>query len=946
MIEANQNIRADDYLRAFASVAAGFCILLGCSVIIGWYGQNTALVRVFEGVTAMQPNTAVAFVLCGAAILAGQRGGRRFMAVLGATAGVFGLLTAIEHMLAFDLRINQLLAERRAGELASDLTQMAPFSGISFSLAGGALVIGCDAERSRLRAASMGFLGAAIFGVGTIAFSAYLTGLTGAYAWRSFNGMALHTALGFMILGAGIVASGWVAAIEATTDSARWLPLLVGATGLMATIILWQAFHASEQLKIEQVVRNEAINVHNQIASNVNSTLFEVLRGASRWQRLHLESENETESEAMLLIQAIRGLRAIGWVDLDNRLRWVVPKEEYADLIGADLSLDPRHKSAMETVRLEGMALTAADTGETDKGSYFIYAPISDKGGPRGFLVATFRAQEMLNDLIEDESYIGYSIAVYDGNQEIFRRRRSDPRYQNWMQQSPASFGRVTWTVRVWPKPVTMVGLQSSAGLIALVIGIFSTVLFAAVTYFAQTARLRALALDVSNRQLEREITERKHAHQQLQLQLKRISALREINLAVTSTLDLRSVLSVLVETIQRLLPYGGLLVWLTDQETGELKRTACWNLDEKEWLGRKLIGIPELVRTAMEQKTPVVVADIQNDPRTLDREFYRRNGLISYLGVPLVTKAETLGVLVFLTREAHEFNDDEVGFLSSLASQAAVAIQNSQLYEKIQRQAVELDKVNKSHADFTAMIAHDLRSPLSNIIGITEMMHQGLFGATSDEQNEWLDRMRKNATSLVGLVTDFLDLSKLESGRVELARAATNVFELACTTVENYRPLAASKNITLSCEGDPMMPAIDADARRLDQVLTNLVTNALKFTPEGGKITVAITHEASAMRVSVKDTGVGIAGDEIPNLFQKYRQATSALTSEHKGTGLGLLICKMIVEAHGGKIWVESDAGQGATFSFTLPMGAIPERRPNGDIGSTLESTTIEVAR
>ena len=316
--------------------------------------------------------------------------------------------------------------------------------------------------------------------------------------------------------------------------------------------------------------------------------------------------------------------------------------------------MDPRHKSAMETARLEGMALTAAGTGEADRDSYFIYAPISDKRGPRGFLVAIFRAQEMLNDLIEDESYIGYSIAVYDGNQEIYRRRRSDPRYQNLTQQSPASFGRVTWTVRVWPKPVTMLALQSSAGLIALVIGIVSTLLFAAVAYFAQTARLRAVALDASNGQLEREITERKLAHQQLQLQLQRISALRETNLAVTSTLDLRSVLSVLVETIQRVLPYGATLVWLTDQETGKLKRAACWNLDEKEWLGRKLTGIPELVRTALEQKKPIVAADIQNDPRTLDREFYQRNGLISYLGVPLANRNPRRSG--FRTREAARF--------------------------------------------------------------------------------------------------------------------------------------------------------------------------------------------------------------------------------------------------------------------------------------------------
>ena len=142
------------------------------------------------------------------------------------------------------------------------------------------------------------------------------------------------------------------------------------------------------------------------------------------------------------------------------------------------------------------------------------------------------------------------------------------------------------------------------------------------------------------------------------------------------------------------------------------------------------------------------------------------------------------------------------------------------------------------------------------------------------------------------------------------------------------------------------MMPAINADARRLDQVLTNLLTNALKFTPRGGRIEIHVGHAGTAVQVSIKDTGVGIPSADIPHLFQKYRQASSALASEHKGTGLGLLICKMIVEAHGGKIWIESEAGRGATFSFILPMGAIPKRRPNGAIGSTFESTRIEAVR
>jgi PAS domain S-box-containing protein len=418
-----------------------------------------------------------------------------------------------------------------------------------------------------------------------------------------------------------------------------------------------------------------------------------------------------------------------------------------------------------------------------------------------------------------------------------------------------------------------------------------------------------------------RDVTERKRAHEQIQLQLKRISALREINLAVTSTLDLRSVLSVLMQTIERLLPYSALLVWLKNHETGELQRAACWNLDEKEWMGRKLSGIPALVRAAMEERRPILVPQIQADPRTLDRDFYRRNGLISYLGVPLLTQHETLGVLVFLTREVHDFDDDEVGFLVSVASQTGVAIQNSQLYEKIHKQAEQLEEANKLQADFTAMIAHDLRSPLSNIIGIADMMRQGLFGPVCEEQHNWLDRMRNNGENLMGLVSDFLDVSKLESGRIELQHSSTDIFELARNIVVNYQPVATRKNIALTCAGDDALAPIQADARRLDQVITNLLSNALKFTGAGGAVEIRIVPEDDfGIRVAVQDSGIGIAAGETASLFHKYHQADSTRVFAHHGTGLGLVICKMIVEAHGGQIWVESTEGKGATFFFTLP--------------------------
>jgi len=417
---------------------------------------------------------------------------------------------------------------------------------------------------------------------------------------------------------------------------------------------------------------------------------------------------------------------------------------------------------------------------------------------------------------------------------------------------------------------------------------------------------------------------------QETERNLERIGALHDIVLAVTSSLNLRSVLDVLLKKISMFLPYPVVTVQLLNKTTGRLELAACQNIDESEWKAETQPGSG--LDSAAPEIVPVIVTNSQTDRRTSASDFLRRYGLISFVQLPLVAKSEVLGIITFFKKEEHEFTGDEVEFLTTLAGQAAIAISNAQLYERSTEQAIELEKASKLQADFSAMIVHDLRSPLSTIMGIAEMMGNGMLGDLNDDQKNWTDRIKKNATGLVALVSDFLDLSKLEAGRIELTRAPTDVTDLLRKEVENFGPLARSKNIVLSLQADTL-PAVQADARRLDQVLNNLVSNAVKFTAEGGSIQLHARHDQrNGIIVRVQDTGVGISPDEIANLFQKYQQSTSGKTSEHKGTGLGLVISKMIVEAHGGKIWVESEEGKGTTFVFTLPVEAYSQPSAGGE--------------
>ena len=306
----------------------------------------------------------------------------------------------------------------------------------------------------------------------------------------------------------------------------------------------------------------------------------------------------------------------------------------------------------------------------------------------------------------------------------------------------------------------------------------------------------------------------------------------------------------------------------------------------------------------------------------------FAAEGARSVIAVPLAARGEIYGVIAVATRSQRDFAPAEIRLVERIGAEIGLGVQKSRLLEETQRQAETLQAANKLHADFSAMIAHDLRSPLYTIIGAAEMMRDGLFGSVNENQKNWLDRLKNNATGLVNLVSDFLDVSKLESGHLELAQSDINILDLIQNTVQNFAPLAASKNIRLTGAAAESIPSIRADRRRIDQVLANLVSNAIKFTGAGGAVEVCVCMDGETLRVQVKDDGVGISRDEIETLFQKYRQAKNLTVSAQKGTGLGLVICKMIIEAHGGKIWVDSDEGKGAVFAFTLPFNipASPE--------------------
>ncbi len=410
--------------------------------------------------------------------------------------------------------------------------------------------------------------------------------------------------------------------------------------------------------------------------------------------------------------------------------------------------------------------------------------------------------------------------------------------------------------------------------------------------------------------ELEERVAERTAA----QLRLK---ALHDINLSVSSTLDLNAVLQLLMEKVASFFPGTATQIWLVNPESGEVERAACRDLDEAEWKGRALERIPPLVNEALSTKAPVFALDVQADPRTLDRSFYRRQGVVSYLGVPLLVKGEVLGDLVLLTREQHYFDADEIDFLGTLAGQAASAIQNSQLYEKTRRQATELARSNTELEQFAYVASHDLQEPLRMVTGYTNLLAKRYSGKLDQAADEFIAFAADGAKRMHRLINDLLSYSRVGTNRN--AFAPTDCEQLFLKALDSLQLAIAESGAKITHDE---LPILMADGTQVGQLFQNLLGNAIKYrNTKAPEIHVGCAMENGRWLFSVKDNGIGIEPRYFERVFVIFQRLHTH--DEYAGTGIGLAICKKIVERHGGRIWVESEPGQGATFYFTLPTAA-----------------------
>jgi len=393
----------------------------------------------------------------------------------------------------------------------------------------------------------------------------------------------------------------------------------------------------------------------------------------------------------------------------------------------------------------------------------------------------------------------------------------------------------------------------------------------------------------------------------------------------ISSSLSTDEVLKAIVESTARAINAKGSSLLLLSPDKKQLVHSATYGLSD--WFIKKGPLYADKSFSHVLEGKPVLVLNATEDNNVQYHWHMKKEGITSILAVPVIFENEVIGMMRVYTAEPRRFSDEEISFVEGVASLGALALQKARLHEAVSKDLqqcnIDLSRLANERQNlfhFLSMAAHDLKAPLSTIQTYFGVLLGGFTDELSTRQTDILERCSTRITQLLELISDLLDISKIESGQVVTEMKEVRLKTIIDDSVETGLTLAIKKGVELKVDIPKRLPHLYGAGSRLQNVLTQLISNAITYTDPGGSVKLSIVNSLNAVRFEVSDTGIGIPEEELDQVFKEFFRGSNVKT---KGSGLGLSIVKGVVAAHGGDIWAESpcpETGKGCKFIFTIP--------------------------
>ncbi len=948
-------------------VAGVFSCALGLAVIAGWIAGDVTLVRALPRLPAMQFNTALSFALCGGALLA-VASNRRVYAFAGGCAVIaISLAVLFEYLFGADLGVDQLFIKDTLSH-AVHPGRMAPNTAFNFMLTGTALLLMKTGVQPDRRIFVMGSMGSVIVTVGLISMLGYLTGVPVNYGWVRLAGigMAVHTAGAFAVLGSGIVAFAWLEGRDRVKGSFAWTPVAIGLAAVVVTVTLYQALSERERAAIGHTVRLKAEANRDEIQDHMNLLVMALERMAGRWDKSGRPTRALWENDAALYVRHYAGFEAIEWVDASLRERWAVTS-------GGNVRSGPGVVKQIEKdLRKDGapgkaLVSYAVELGPGVQG-LAVSVPIFRGKASDGFIVGVLRTGDTLKPILRDLFDEGFSVDVSSGGKEIYRNAQSGPGAEFAHETGFALYG-VPWTVRIWPNQECLDGAWSPLPGVVLGMGLVTSFLLMGVVYFHQTARRGEAEVKAANLVLKHEVSERTNAEKRVARLNRLYSVLSGVNEAIVRERDMerlyREVCRIAVEK-------GGFrMAWVgvADPEGRTIRPAAHWGNEP---------GFLDSIDASTTGRGPLgrVISDGMNyicndtgrgpDAGPWEKAAMER-GYRSTAAFPLRLNSMNAGALCLYSGEPDSFDDEQILLLDSLAADISFALESAErerrrkaaeedlarysehLEEMVEERTVELEElnekltlevrvrkeaedamakvnrvigkknrelegVNKELESFTYSASHDLQEPLRIVAGYVQLLARRYKGRLEPEADEFINYAVDATVRMQALINDILSYSRVGARHLKFKPVdCERVLGRALSDLK-----AAAQEAGAIVTHDPL-PAVMADETQMERLFDNLLGNAIKYCAgKAPEVHVSAIEGPDGWLFRFRDNGIGIDPRHHERIWIMFQRLHGK--NEYSGTGIGLAICKKVVENHGGRIWVESAPGQGSTFCFTIP--------------------------